>query len=138
MSWINYFNFFLYRYYQKKQESPILSTSLIVALFAQLNGFSLLMIYELLTDFWTIPNLNPNYKLFVIAFVLFVALLNYYLLYFKERHIQIFNEFKNSDHRNKRRDLFVRIYIVLSVTICLLVLIIVDLRNHNFELYFLK
>lgn len=133
-----YLNFFLHRYYKKKRESPVVSTLVIVTLFVFLNLFSIIMTYEFITDFWTVPKLHPNYKFNTIAFLFLFSVFNYFILYRKQKYVSIFNRFEKNKDKYKHWDIAVKIYIIFTITMCLLVLIIADLRNHNFELYFLK
>ena len=52
--------------------------------------------------------------------------------------MSFFNEFEKNIDMYKHWNLSAKSYIFLSIGLCLITLIIADLRNHNFELYFLK
>lgn len=138
MKYYFYLNFYIYQYYKKKQEAPLISTLLIISLLVNLNAFTIIMIYNFVTDFWTIPKLYSDYKVIIIAFLCFLVMINYFLIYHKKRYVKIFEKFRENNEVYKQWDLPVRIYIILSIALCLVTLVIADLRNHNFELYFLK
>ncbi|KFF25298.1 hypothetical protein [Chryseobacterium vrystaatense] len=138
MTYYFYLNFYIYQYYKKKQEAPLISTLLVISLLVNLNAFTIVMIYNFVTDFWTIPKLYGDYKVIIIAFLCFFVIINYFLLYHKKRYVKIFEKFRENNEIYKQWDLPVKIYIILSIALCLVTLVIADLRNHNFELYFLK
>ena len=138
MEYYYYLNFYIYRYYKRKQDVPLISTLLVVALLLHLNVFTIIIIYQFITDFWNTPKLDPNYKIIVIVFLFFLVILNYFLLYHNKKYVKIFDKFKKNIEIYQRWNFFTKLYIVLSILLCLVILIIADLRNHNFELYFLK
>ncbi len=138
MEYYFYLNFYIYQYYKKKQEAPLVSTLLVISLLINLNIFTLIMIYNFIIDFWTIPKLHQNYIIIIITFLSFLVIINYFLLYYKKRYVGIFERFKKQNEIYKHWNLPVKIYIISSIILCLVTLIIADLRNHNFELYFLK
>ncbi len=138
MKWYYYLNFVIYRYYNKKEKTPIFATLAVTSLLLNLNIFSIYMVYLFVTDFWTIPKLNSNYKAIIIIFLSFLVITNYFLIFYKKKYIKIFDNFKKNSEIFKHWDISAKLYIIMSIVICIIVLIIADLRNHNFELYFLK
>lgn len=138
MKWYFYLNFFIYRHYKKKRDAPIISTLLITSLLIYINVFTISTIYQFATDFWTVPELHQNYKSIIILFLFFLVILNYFLLYHNKKYVKIFDKFKKNNEIYQHWDMPTRLYIILSIILCLITLIIADLRNHNFELYFLK
>lgn len=138
MKWYFYLNFFIYRHYEKKKDAPVITTLLVTSLLVNLNVFTIYTIYQFATDFWTIPKLHQDYKIIIIAFLSFLVIVNYFLLFYKKRYVEIFDEFKKNNKIYKHWDMSAKLYIILSIVVCLIILIIADLRNHNFELYFLK
>jgi hypothetical protein len=141
MKWYFYLNYFIYRFYDNKwgkRDNSMLTALLTPCLLVHFNVFTVYTLYLFITDFWTIPQLPPNYKNIVITWLAFLAIVNYFILYHKKKYIKVFAEFKKNNDKYKRWNRSVRLYIIGSIIICLIVLIIADLRNHNFELYFLK
>jgi Ca2+/H+ antiporter len=138
MKWYFYLNFFIYRHYKKNENSPVISALIAISLLLHLNIFTISTIYHFATNFWTTPQLHQNYIIIIIAFLCFLAVLNYVLIYHKKKYVKIFEEFKKDSDNYKHWDISSKLYIILSIALCLITLIIADLRNHNFELYFLK
>ena len=138
MKWYFYLNYFIYRHYKKKEYIPVVTALLGTCLLVYLNIFTIWVIYKFITDFWTIPQPLSDYKIIIITGMAFICLINYLLLYNRKKYVKVFEEFKKNNDKYKNWDISARLYIILSISICLIVLIIADLRNHNFELYFLK
>lgn len=138
MKWYIYLNFYIYSYYKKREQAPVISTLIITSLLLHLNIFSIYMIYMFVTDLWTIPKLHSNYIVIIVTFLLFLVIINYFLIYYKQKYMSFFNEFEKNIDMYKHWNLSAKSYIFLSIGLCLITLIIADLRNHNFELYFLK
>jgi hypothetical protein len=136
MKWYLYLNFFIYSYYNKKDDIPLFSALISIAILVSLNMFSVVTIYQLITDFWKVPKLHPDYKVIIISFLFFLVIINYFKLYYKKKYVIFFEEFKDDKYKNWGRG--AKLYVILSIILCLILLVIVDLRNHNFELYFLK
>lgn len=140
MKWYFYLNYYIYRFYcryKHKGELPVFRAFLTTMILIGLNLSTITTIYELLSDFWTIPK-DDNYKMKAILELSALAFFNYVILYRKKKYIEVFDEFRRNNERYKKWDKSVMWYIILTVAIMLVVLIIADLRNHNFELYFLK
>lgn len=114
------------------------ATLVVVSLLLHLNIFTIYMVYLFVVDFWTIPKLNPNYKVIIIIFLSSLVIANYFLIYYKKKYLKIFEKFENNNEIFKHWDISAKLYIIMSIVICVIVLIIADLRNHNFELYFFK
>lgn len=138
MKWYLYLNYYIYSYYRKKKDSPVISSLLITSLLVHVNLFSIHTIYLLLTDFWKVPKLHPMFKVFVILVLSVLVFTQYFLFYYNQKHLKYFREFEINRDKYKHWNFSVKLYIFGSIALCLTTLIIVDLRNHNFELYFLK
>lgn len=138
MKWYTYLNYRIYNYYDKRQDSPVISSLLTMTLLAFINVFSIHTIYSFITDFWAVQKLLPNYKIIITFSIIILILIHYFLFYHKRKHINIFKEFKENADKYRKWNFLIKLYIFGSIGVCLITLIIVDLRNHNFELYFLK
>lgn len=138
MKWYLYLNYRIYNYYNKRQDIPIFSSLLVISLLIFTNIFSIHTIYLFITDFWTVPKLNPEYKIIITVFMTFLLILHYFLLYHKDKYVNIFKEFEENTNKYNNWNLSIKFYIIGSFILCLIILVIADLRNHNFELYFLK
>src|SRR5690606_13472785 len=129
MKWYLYLNYRIYNYYNKRQDIPVFSSLLVMSLLIFINIFSIHTIYSLITDFWTIPKLNPEYKIIITVFMTFLLIFHYFLFYHKDKHINIFKEFEENTDKYNNWDLSVRLYIIGSFILCLIILVIIDLRN---------
>jgi MFS superfamily sulfate permease-like transporter len=141
MKWYYYLNYFIYRFYDKKwgnRDNPMFRALTIPTLLVYLNAFTIWMIYEFITDFWTIPKTYPHYKIVIVAIFIFLGIVNYLILYRKKKYVKVFDEFKKNNDNYKHWNLSVKLYIILSIALFLIALIIADMRNNNFEWYFLK
>ena len=138
MNWYFYLNYFIFRYFDKKwgkRDNPVLTALFTTSLLVHLNIFTILGGYWLVTDFWTTPGLHPHYKPIIIAWLAFLVLINYLLLYRKKKYVKVFDEFKKNNDKYKHWNLSVKLYIILSIALCLIVLIIADWRNRELGMF---
>lgn len=139
MNWYFYLHYFIYRYYKRKKDNMSGMYSVLASItLLSVNVITAWIVYTLITNFWAIPKAREHYKFEVITGMSSLALFNYLILYRKKKYLYVFDEFAKNSDKYKKWDKSVKWYIVLSIVVFLIVLIIADLRNHNFELYFLK
>jgi len=138
MKWYFYLNYFIYRFYDKKwgkRDNPVFTAFFAPIVLVNLNIFTIFVLNNFINDFWTKPKLHPHYKGIIIAFFVFLGIINYLLLYRKKKYVKIFDEFKKNNDKYKHWNLSVKLYIISSIALFLIVLIIADWRNHNLGVF---
>jgi Mn2+/Fe2+ NRAMP family transporter len=137
MEWYFYLHYKIYAFYVKKKDStPCWYSASATALLIYFNIFCIFGIIGFFGEFLDMIKYVGKYEILILPFSLLV--INYLILYRKKKYIEVFDYFRKNIDSYKKWDKSVKIYIIGSIIIFLLVLIFADLRNHNFELYFLK
>lgn len=125
MNWYYYLNYKLYKYYQKKGEDmPALFSYIITVLLLFMNIFSVIGLVALFYP--TKPHINKMNAFFLI---ILIALFNYTLIYRCNHYKEIFNRFDNDSMKYEAWNLFVKVYVILSVILLLVVLGMADYLN---------
>jgi Ca2+/H+ antiporter len=130
-TWIQYFNYKLYKYYISKNETaPVVFSA----------GLSILLCYILLFDvlmlssniFWNSFDLKNEWipKILILIGVL-VILFIYFLVYHRKMHDEIFQKFSHNKLNYKKLDKSIRWFIISILILTLILLIIADAQNHG-------
>ena len=135
MKWHFYLNYCIYRFYvNRKDDIPVYSALLVSVTLISLNAVTIRGIYWFIYDFWTIPHTSHS-NIKVIAFMSFLGLINYLLLYRKKKYEDVFEEFRRNYDKYKKLDKSVKLYIILTIVTTILVLVIADVRNQHVQKY---
>ncbi|PWG77957.1 hypothetical protein DDR33_24815 [Pararcticibacter amylolyticus] len=130
MRWYYYLNFRVYKFYQKKKDSiPVFYAFLVTSTLLCLNVFILLGGLGL---FMPLFQQLVNLKVMLTTYAL-IGFLNYLFLYRAHLYEEVFGEFEHDAVRYNMRswDISVKLYIIVSISLFLLLLVIADLKNHG-------
>ena len=135
MKWYFYLNYCIYRFYvNRKDDIPVYSALLVSVTLISLNAVTIRGIYWFIYDFWTIPHMSHS-NIKVIAFMSFLGLINYLLLYRKKKYEDVFEEFRRNYDKYKKWNKSVLAYIIITCLLMIIVLVIAVLRNEHVQKY---
>ena len=128
MNWYYYLNYKIYKYYKSKRDStPVFYAFAVTVTLACLNLLTIIFAYSFI-DQSIKKQIN---RVLGIYTMVALALVNYLLLYRNKKYEDVFNDFAISSFDYKSWDLSVKIYIGVSIALCLIVLIIADMINQG-------
>ncbi|MEO8886664.1 MAG: hypothetical protein ABI367_11415 [Mucilaginibacter sp.] len=111
----------------KRDNTPVFYAFLVTVVLFYLNLFTLVAGVSFI---WKdLKKLGTAFNVITVMCVL--ALLNYLILYKGKKYEDIFNEFEIDSLGYKDWDFSIKIYIIVSITLCLIALIIADRINQG-------
>jgi hypothetical protein len=119
-----YLNYFIYRFYERRDSDPFIYS---------LNGSSLLVLLNLLTLYYGVTYFylkqEARLGLFVVIILLVIVTVNYLVLYRNNRYEEIFAKIRLEDKSTYQT--LCLLYIVISILSCLFVILLVKYLKYG-------
>lgn len=118
-----YLNYFIYRFYEKRDPDPFIYSFFGSSLLGSLNLISIFIVFQDFAGF--------QFSKYYSVLILIVLLgLNYFSLYKNSKHKEIFFTISQKDNLNRKFRIFVT---YLFFTIVLILLIVMYIRINRFD-----
>lgn len=126
MNWYYFLAYFIFKYYRGKDNLPVFFSFLSITALFCVNLQSAAGIIH-----FFIPFLPNNSKYYAILLLGIIGLTNYFILY-KNRYYEIvFASFDKEPNIYNKWKFSVRLYIIISIAFLIVMLILMDLKNHG-------